>query len=103
MNNSIIETAKEIRVNVINHTLDHSKYIEFNNSFPKFYIILQRKDMDESMFNKLLTLISTHSVEDQNAASEFSQFGAEKYLYPQFGKPSTSNLNAAKRSIKKRS
>ena len=101
MNTSILETAKEIRMNFINNSLNHDKYIDFNKMFPKFYIMLQKKDMDKEMFNKLLILLSTQSADDQNAASEFSQYGAEKYLYPKFGKPSQSDLKSAQSKIDK--
>lgn len=53
------------------------------------------------MFNMLLKLLSTKSADDQNAACEFSKFGAERYLYPQFGKPSESDLEIAKSKIDK--
>ena len=101
MNKSALETAKIIRKKVMNNSLDHEEYDDFNNRFPKFYEMLQKKDMDEGMFNMLLKLLSSKSADDQNAACEFSKFGAEKYLYPQFGKPSKSDLEIAKSKIDK--
>ena len=101
MNTSILETAKQIRYDFVNNKFNKHKYIDFNNKYPKFYMMLQKKDMDEEMFNKLLELLSTQSTDDQNAASEFSQYGAEKYLYPQFGKPSLSDLKTAQSKIDK--
>ena len=101
MSESILETAKRLRMNVIDNTFDPNQYIEFKTAFPKFYEMLQKKDMDEEMFHKLLIILSTKSADDQNAASEFSQYGAEKYLYPQFGKPSNSDLNNAQSKIDK--
>ena len=101
MSNLILEIAKEIRVNVINNSFDKSKYINFKSKYPKFYEMLQKKDMDEEMFDKLLYLLSTKTANNQAAASEFSQYGAEKYLYPQFGKPTSSELESAQSKIDK--
>ena len=101
MNHSVLETAKEIRKNVLNNSLEKKQYEDFEKRFPKFYEMLLKQDMDEEMFNMLLKLLSKKSADDQNAASEFSQFGAEKYVYPQFGKPSTSDLQLAKSKIDK--
>ena len=48
---------------------------------------------------KCLKIIQTDSSE--NGASKFSSFGAEKYLYPQFGKPTDSDLENAKQKLSK--
>ena len=101
MSESVLEIAKDIRLNVINNSLDNTKYKDFKNKFPKFYEMLKKKDMDEDMFKMLLKLLSTTSADDQIAASEFSQYGAEKYLYPQFGKPTDSDLKTAQSKIHK--
>ena len=101
MNKLALETAKKIRSSVINNSFNPEEYNDFKNSFPKFYEMLQKKNMDEDMFNMLLKLLSTKSADDQNAACEFSKFGAERYLYPQFGKPSESDLEIAKSKIDK--
>ena len=101
MNKSIIETAKEIRFHSKNDTLNDSQYEEFKNKYPKFYIMLQHKHMDEEMYNKLLSTLSKNSANDQKAASEFSQYGAEKYLYPKFGRPTQSDLKTAQSKIDK--
>ena len=99
MSNEVLQLAKEIRVNVINNKLDETKYTDFKNKFPKFYEMLKKKNMDEEMFNKLIHLLSTKTEDNQAAASSFSQYGAEKYLYPQFGKPTDSDLKFAQNKI----
>ena len=99
--NSNIETAKEIRQNVLNGTLNSDNYVDFKKQYPKFYEMLRRKDMDNEMFKKMIEILSTQVVTDQKAAIKFSEFGAEKYLYPQFGKPSQSDREKANKTVNK--
>ena len=101
MSNSVLETAKNIRTDVINNNIDSTKYKDFQEEYPKFYNMLQKKDMDKDMFEMLLNLLEKNSSNDQNAAAQFSQYGAEKYLYPKFGKPSSSDLKNAQLKIDK--
>jgi len=101
MNVSVIETAKQIRLNVLNSCLNPNEFNEFKDEYPKFYEMLKTKNMNEDMFNKLIEIISNNSTSNQNAASEFSKFGAEKYVYPTFGKPSEKDINNAKKKINK--
>lgn len=101
MNTQIILTAKQIRNDILNDTFDPIVYLEFKKQYPKFYDMLTNKNMDEEMLEKLISGLSTNSINDKNAASEFSSFGAEKYVYPKFGKPSSKDLEKAKTTIDK--
>lgn len=101
MNSSVLETAKEIRFNVLNNSLKPNEFKEFKIRYPKFYDMLQKKDMNDEMFEKLIEILSHQTADNQDAASEFSQFGAEKFLYPKFGTPSQNDLQNAKSKIDK--
>ena len=101
MNTDVINAAKDIRKKVLENTLNKNDFPKFQARYPKFYCMLQNKYMNEEMFEKLITILSVKSADDQNAASEFSQYGAERYLYPQFGKPSKSDIDNAKLKVDK--
>ena len=100
--NDVIETALEIRNKVkTNCDLNDSDYSSFKESYPKFYTMLQNKNMNEDMFNKLIEMMYASKTLNETDAAEFSTFGAEKYLYPQFGKPTEQDMNNAKNKINK--
>ena len=103
MSTSVLETAKQIRKNILNNSFNPNEFKEFQIGHPKFYEMLQKKDMNEEMFQKLIEILSFQSVDNQDAASQFSQFGAEKFLYPKFGKPSEADIQNAKSKIEKMS
>lgn len=96
-----LKIAKEIRDDILNKTFEETKYASFKEKYPKFFSMLQKPNMDESMFNKMVELLSISNRNEQESSSEFSQFGAEKYLYPKFGKPSNYELDIAKEKISK--
>ena len=98
---SIFTLAKQLRDDVINGKQIGEDYDEFKSKYPKFYDMLTKKDMDEEMFKKLMNLLKNNVSSDQRAAAEFSKFGAEKYLYPQFGKPSENDMETAQNKIDK--
>jgi hypothetical protein len=98
--NSILDTAKSIRLNVLNNTFSKDEFQDFIEKYPKFYEMLIRKDMDNDMFKKMCELLSKNDLNDQSTASEFSQYGAEKYLYPTYGTPSKKEINRAKSILK---
>ena len=95
-----LNIAKKLRKSYLEkETLDTEEYNEFKKKYPKFYEMMITKDMDKEMFNKMMSLLSTNVASDPKVAFEFSQFGAEKYVYPQFGKPTEEDLNTAKDKI----
>ena len=100
-----LNIAKNIRQNVLHKKeLDTLEFQEFKSKYPKFYEMLLKPDMDNEMFNKLIHLLSANlSSTDQSAAIAFSTFGAEKYLYPQFGRPNEDEIKTATNKIKKMS
>ena len=100
--NSIIEKAILIRNNVKTNSFNPSEFTSFKEDFPKFYSMLLNPNMDEEMFGKLVHMLESKSITTQDDAIEFSQFGAEKYVYPQFGKPSENDVKIAKEKISKR-
>ena len=101
--NSTLETAQNIRRNVLNGNFVPSEFKEFQDKYPKFYEMLQRRDMNVDMFHKIIQILSVNLVDELDAASQFSQYGAEKYVYPKFGKPSETNIEKAKKKLEKRS
>jgi hypothetical protein len=93
---SIYENACLIRNAVLNDE-PLTEYKDFSEKYPKLFAMLQNKSMDREMFEKLFQILLVNQTE--SGATQFSQFGAEKYLYPQFGKPSESDLKIANRKI----
>ena len=93
------KTATEIRTKIINKENIEGQYTDFEEKYPKLYLMLQKKDIDEEMFNKLFELLCINTSESN--ASKFSEFGAEKYLYPKFGRPSKNDKDIASKKIEK--
>jgi hypothetical protein len=83
-----------------NESLDMPAYRKFQERYPKLYAMLQNPNMDAEMFEKLFMIFGQDS--SQSGASRFSEFGAEKYLYPQFGRPTGDQLKEAQKKIEKR-
>ena len=95
---NIYKTACNIKNCVENNeSLDNDVFNEFSNKYPKLYAMLQNKNMDNEMFEKLFDVMKKDSSE--NGALKFSEFGAEKYLYPQFGRPTEESMNNAKAKL----
>lgn len=101
----IRETAIKIRNSYMNkESLDNDEYNKFKDRYPTFFNMLITPDMDIDMFNKLFETIeklNNNEVDSFNAAGEFSQFGATKYLYNKFGTPSQSQLKNASNKLQK--
>lgn len=83
-----------------NENINTPEFQNLKDTYPKLYSMLQNPKMDIQMFEKLFQIIQSDSSE--NGASKFSTFGAEKYLYPQFGRPSASDMENAKQKLAKR-
>ena len=101
-NNDIIQISLEIRKKVKDREhIDDNIYLEFEKNYPKFYTMLKNTNMNEDMFNKLIQMMTGTNTLNEKDAAEFSTFGAEKYLYPQFGKPTEEDIHKATKKISK--
>ena len=98
--NDICKTAIEIK-NKVENDKNVDDYVDFKKLYPKFYAMLLNKDMDEMVFNKLIEIMSSTNTLNETHAADFSTFGAEKYLYPKFGKPTEKQIENAKNKINK--
>lgn len=100
----IEDTARRLRKDYLNNDLNTDDYVEFRNKYPKFYDMLTRDNMNNAMLEKLFELLrekEKQNLSEFKAASEFSQFGAEKYLYNQFQKPSQNDIKKAEKKLSK--
>jgi len=97
----IYNIACKIKQSIINkeNLETNNEYLQFQTKYPKLYMMLQDPNMDNEMFEKLFNVIMVDSTE--NGASTFSEFGAEKYLYPSLGKPTVQDREIAKQKINK--
>ena len=104
MNNLRI-IADNIRRSFLNGLpLDTDEFKHFQLMYPKFFNMLTSSNMDKSMYHHLfitLDQLNSGQLNNMAAASTFSSHGADKYVYPTFGKPSSSQLDQATNSIKK--
>ena len=98
--NDISKTALEIR-NKVKDDKNVDSYEDFKKLYPKFFSMLLNKNMDETIFNKLVEIMSSTNQLNEKHAAEFSTFGAERYLYPKFGKPTDKEIEIAKTKINK--
>jgi len=97
----IYKTACKIRSAVENNKpINTEEFKQFESSYPKLFSMLKNPNMDRQMFDKLFQTLKTNPSE--SGASTFSEFGAEKYLYPQFGKPSKQDLSFAKQKVREK-
>ena len=97
--------ARDIRSKFLkNDSLNTNEFNEFKEKYPKFFKMLTTSDMDESMFEKLFEMfnkVSNSNTDSFSAAGEFSQYGATKYMYDTFGKPSQDDIDKASIKLKK--
>ena len=66
--------------------------------------MLTRDNMDNTMLEKLFQLLKEkekNNLSEFKAASKFSQFGAEKYLYNQFERPTDNDIKKAEKKLNK--
>ena len=97
-------TAEKIRRCFCNNeNMNTEGIIAFEKMYPKFYRMLTNPNMDVEMYNKLFQMLDTienNTTDEFTASTEFSTFGAEKYLYNTFGTPSQTVVENAKKKLK---
>ena len=102
----IKQTAIQIRSSVMNNkSLDIADFKDFKTQYPKLFSMLLNPNMDIDMLEHLfvnLEQLQQGKLDSISAASAFSKHGAEKYVYPTVGTPSSSQLHSALHTIKKK-
>ena len=97
--------ASNIRNAYLNQqSLNTEEFDTFKEKYPTFFKMLLSQDMDVDMYTKLLDMLdkmNNNETDSFSAAGEFSQFGATKYMYNTFGKPSENDIKKASDKLKK--